>query len=302
MRNTKEKRIIEYSEEIAKELKKVYLEGIGIDEYQKLLNEYKKLFKRYEKTIKLSDNLGNSIMEQNDNLSDTLHYTISKARNKLQENVEEHKKTKLVSINYKEKIIEYQKALTETVNEKIRLQKKLNIYLKNFGEIKHQFDEKILEENDFKSLKEKVNPKNYSNLDIKKLLFIEVKKNNTPQTLVKLKLNRFEEIIDIVKQSSSLESFFKNIYKFIENNFNNEIIVFYEEPVYFYLLLNNKTTNDISKQLVTLNNKRNIYNHEIYFTIAGTTFNKENDTIDTFLDRCDKAFEEAVKTNNIVLI
>ena len=83
MRTRKEDRIIQNGSKISEELNRIYLEGICIDEYEKLLDEYKKLYKRYEKTIKVSDNIENSIIHENESLSDNLDYTIKIARNKL---------------------------------------------------------------------------------------------------------------------------------------------------------------------------------------------------------------------------
>ena len=95
MRIRKEDRIIQNGSKISEELNRIYLEGICIDEYENLLDEYKKLYKRYEKTIKFSDNIENSIIHENESLSDNLDYTIKIARNKLFQNISEHKKTKI---------------------------------------------------------------------------------------------------------------------------------------------------------------------------------------------------------------
>ncbi len=104
MRIRKEDRIIQNGSKISEELNRIYLEGICIDEYEKLLDEYKRLYKRYEKTIKFSDNIENSIINKNESLSDNLDYTIKIARNKLFEKRSEHKKTKNVLSKEKEEI------------------------------------------------------------------------------------------------------------------------------------------------------------------------------------------------------
>lgn len=118
MRTRKEDRIIQNSSEVTKELNRIYQEGICIDEYEKLLDEYKKLYKRYEKTIKVSDNIENSIINKNESLSDNLDYTIKIARNKLFENISEHKKTKNVLSKYKEEIDQYKNILNELTLER----------------------------------------------------------------------------------------------------------------------------------------------------------------------------------------
>lgn len=139
MRKSKEERLIEHGDEVLKELYKVYLEGIGIDEYYKLLKEYKKLYRRYEKIIKLSDNMGSEVMGQNESLNDNLQYTIKTARNKLLENVKEHRKTKEAYTTYKERIVLYDEALKESYAQNAKLERRLNSYIKHFGEINHTF-------------------------------------------------------------------------------------------------------------------------------------------------------------------
>ena len=147
MRTRKEDRIIQNGSKISEELNRIYLEGICIDEYEKLLDEYKRLYKRYEKTIKVSDNIEHSIINKNESLSDNLDYTIKTARSKLFQNISEHKKTKNALSKYKDEIDQYKKVLNELIAEKAIIQKKLNGYVKHFGEIKHQFVQSIDDEN-----------------------------------------------------------------------------------------------------------------------------------------------------------
>lgn len=184
MRKTKEEKIIEHGDEILKELHKVYLEGIGIEEYHKLLKEYKKLYRRYTKTIKLSDNMGSTIMEKNDNLSENLQYTVKTARNKLMENVKEHRKTKESADIYKEKINQYKKELNESASKNIKLQKQLNSYIKQYGKINHQFNDEFSDNEEITQ----INPIEYNSLEIVDLVKSEINKDYSNFILIKIKL------------------------------------------------------------------------------------------------------------------
>ena len=56
-------------------------------------------------------------MNKNDSLSDNLDYTIKIARNKLFENISEHKKTKVALSSYKQEIDQYKNILDELIIE-----------------------------------------------------------------------------------------------------------------------------------------------------------------------------------------
>lgn len=158
MRKSREEKIIKNAEDILKELENLYSEGIAKVSYEKLLKEYKKIHSRYVKVIKVSDNMGAKIILLNEKLEKNLSYTIDTARTKLLENVDEHKKTKENIDTYKKDIESLKKLLLEVHKEKLELENKLSLYMKNYGEINHQFQDKdLLEE---KSLEELLSKKN----------------------------------------------------------------------------------------------------------------------------------------------
>lgn len=296
MRKTKEEKIIEHGTSILKELHKVYLEGIGIEEYHKLLNEYKKLYRRYEKTIKLSDNMGGTIMKKNDNLHVNLQYTIKTARNKLLENVTEHRKTKDAADIYKEKINQYKKEINESANKNLKLQKQLNQYIKQFGKINHQFNDEI---NKDQTIIE-INPEEYKNLDIKDLINRELSKDYSCFILTKIRLKDFSNMEDTIEQNSSISNFIKGTYKFIKNSFNKDCIVFHDNLVTFYVISKNLEINEVKSSAAKLGNKRSVYNFKIDFNI-GIARCKEKDSVDDLIKKSENAFEESVKCNYIVV-
>jgi hypothetical protein len=298
MRIRKEDRIIQNSFEVTKELNRIYLEGICIDEYEKLLDEYKKLYKRYEKTIKVSDNIENSIINKNESLSDNLDYTIKTARNKLFENISEHKKTKNVLSKYKEEIDQYKNILNELTIERTMIQKKLNGYIKHFGEIKHQFAVSI---DDDKKLNNSKN-KELQNISLEKVLSLAFIDNEKDFILIKLKLKNFRKITEIIKLNTSIKNFVERTHIFIGYNISKDSIIYYEENGVFYIVLINKKIEEAKALENKLNSKRDIYNFEISFNFVISKFEKEKDSIDRLINRCDMGLKETIKKDNDLIV
>ena len=298
MRTRKEDRIIQNGSKISEELNRIYLEGICIDEYEKLLNEYKRLYKRYEKTIKVSDNIEHSIINKNESLSDNLDYTIKTARSKLFQNISEHKKTKNALSKYKEEIDQYKKILNELIAEKTIIQKKLNGYVKHFGEIKHQFVQSIDDENKLDNSKNN-ELQNISLENVLSLAFIDSEKDFI---LIKLKLKNFERISEIIKLNASIKSFVEKTHIFIGHNISKDSIIYYEENGVFYIILINKKIEEAKALENKLNSKRDIYNFEISFNLAISKFEREKDSIARLINRCNMGLKEAIKKDNNLIV
>lgn len=301
MRKSKEERIIEHGDEVLSELHRIYLEGIGIDEYNKLLKEYKKLFRRYEKTIKLSDNMGNEIMGQNDALSDNLQYTIKTARSKLLENVAEHRKTKDAYGQNTQRIKKYEELLHESYMENEKIQKKLNHYIKQFGEIKHEFTQSEERKKTLDDIKIDINALEYKNMDIKKIVSLELSKGSENFVLSKVQLNNLSQMFDVIEENSSFENFIKGTYKYIKNCFQKEDILYHEYLGTFYIITKNKDTNNVLTLIKKLNTKRNVFNFQINFSIGITKYIDGKDTKDILIKRCESAFVQSQETNQIVV-
>lgn len=299
MRKSKEDRIIEHGDDILKELHKVYLEGIGIDEYYKLLKEYKKLNRRYEKTIKLSDNMGNGVMERNDSLNDSLQYTIKTARSKLLENVSEHRKTKESFGQFREKIKKYEEALNESYAQNSKLQNRLNSYIKQYGEVSHSFNEELKSTNP--NGKADINPIEYKNMDIKRVISLELSKEQDRFILSKIKLNNFDEMLETIEENSSVPNFINGTYKYIKNCFNKNGIVFHDKNEVFYIITTKQDLEVVKNLMAKLNVKRKVFNFTINFSIGMTMFIEGKDTEEILLRRCTNAFIESEKNDKIVL-
>ena len=298
MRIRKEDRIIQNGSKISEELNRIYLEGICIDEYEKLLNEYKRLYKRYEKTIKVSDNIEHSIINKNESLSDNLDYTIKTARSKLFQNISEHKKTKNALSKYKDEIDQYKKVLNELIAEKAIIQKKLNGYVKHFGEIKHQFVQSV--DDEIKLDNSKNNElQNISLENVLSLAFIDSEKDFI---LIKLKLKNFERISEIIKLNASIKSFVEKTHIFIGHNISKDSIIYYEENGVFYIILINKKIEEAKALENKLNSKRDIYDFEINFNFAISEFKREKDSISRLINRCNMGLKEAIKKDNNLIV
>ena len=298
MRTRKEDRIIQNGSKISEELNRIYLEGICIDEYEKLLDEYKRLYKRYEKTIKVSDNIEHSIINKNESLSDNLDYTIKTARSKLFQNISEHKKTKNALSKYKEEIDQYKKVLNELIAEKAIIQKKLNGYVKHFGEIKHQFVQSIDDENKLDNSKNN----ELQNISLEKVLSLAFIDSEKDFILIKLKLKNFERISEIIKLNASIRSFVEKTHIFIGHNISKDSIIYYEENGVFYIILINKKIEEAKALENKLNSKRDIYNFEISFNLAISKFEREKDSIARLINRCNMGLKEAIKKDNNLIV
>lgn len=298
MRTRKEDRIIQNGSKISEELNRIYLEGICIDEYEKLLNEYKRLYKRYEKTIKVSDNIEHSIINKNESLSDNLDYTIKTARSKLFQNISEHKKTKNALSKYKEEIDQYKKVLNELIAEKAIIQKKLNGYVKHFGEIKHQFVQSIDDENKLDNSKNN----ELQNISLEKVLSLAFTDSEKDFILIKLKLKNFERISEIIKLNASIRSFVEKTHIFIGHNISKDSIIYYEGNGVFYIILINKKIEEAKALENKLNSKRDIYDFEINFNFAISEFKREKDSISRLINRCDMGLKEVIKKDNNLIV
>ena len=298
MRTRKEDRIIQNGSKISEELNRIYLEGICIDEYEKLLNEYKRLYKRYEKTIKVSDNIEHSIINKNESLSDNLDYTIKTARSKLFQNISEHKKTKNALSKYKDEIDQYKKVLNELIAEKAIIQKKLNGYVKHFGEIKHQFVQSIDDENKLDNSKNN----ELQNISLEKVLSLAFIDSEKDFILIKLKLKNFERISEIIKLNASIKSFVEKTHIFIGHNISKDSIIYYEGNGVFYIILINKKIEEAKALENKLNSKRDIYNFEISFNLASSKFEREKDSIAKLINRCNMGLKEAIKKDNNLIV
>lgn len=300
MRKSKEEKTLEHGDKMLKELYEVYGEGISSIEYKKLLEGYQELLNRYRKIIKFSDNIGNNIIQENDILNNNINYTINKARGKLLENVIEHRKIKEVHTKYLIKIKQLTEALTETYNQNSSLQKKLNHYITKYGEISDTFNQELKEKN-AATFSESINPIEYENLNIRKIISLELSKDKNI-ILCKIKLINFQNEKEFIEKNTSIHNFLKGTYKYIKNNLSKNDIVYHYNQEIFYVILKNKDINESKNLMSQLNIKRSVFDFEINFSIGITKFNENMDTEEIFINRCDNGFNQSIINNKIVVL
>lgn len=289
MKKTKEELVIERGTNTLKEFYKEVKKDFAIEEFMNLLKEYKKLVKRYAKTIKTADSMGNVVMKKNDSLNDSIQYTIHQARNKILQNIEEHRKTKELSSTYLMKIKDYERELEESYKRNAKLTKKLSFYIKKFGEINDIYDETNIKA----ELNININPPEYKKLTIKQLILLELTNSKKDLTIIKLALKNFNDMIETIELSSSSINFITGIKKYISNNLKKDDLLFHEKNEIFYIITREKNRNTIKQLMQTINQKRKILGFDITFSMGITTFLETRDTQEIFLKRCENAFKEA---------
>ena len=136
-RKTKEEKIVEHGEKVVEDFQDLYdKEARAVTEYNKLLDEYRRLNKRFNKIISMNDAVSKDVIVNNDNLKDSVDYTIKAAREKLLSNVAEHRKTKESSGMHITKIAKLEDALRQSYSENASLEKKIAYYIKKIEKVK----------------------------------------------------------------------------------------------------------------------------------------------------------------------
>lgn len=299
MRKSKEEKVIAHATKVISELESLYKDGLGLTEYNKLLNEYKKLNRRHEKTIKLSDNMGKGIIKENTTLSDNLEYTVKTARSKILENISEHRKTKEKTSIYKEQIKEHENDLNLLISKNNELEKKIKYYEKEYGTVKKAFynSPEVLDNassSEFKSL--------MSEKDLNEIISKELSKEEVFY-LSKIAFKNFQNMIRDIEKVTSTKRFITTILKFIKSNFSKGDIVIHYCMEVFYIIVKKDDEEKVINYISNLNKKRDVLKLPFEFTIGFTKCN-DSDNIEPLEDillRVDEAFKSSLETNKIVL-
>lgn len=299
MRKTKDEKVIAHATKVIPELEKLYKDGLGVQEYNKLLSEYKKLSRRHEKTIKLSDSMGKGIIKENSTLSDNLEYTVKTARSKILENISEHRKTKEKTSIYKEQIKVHENDLNFLINKNNELEKKIKYYEKEYGTIKKAFygSAEVLDNasnSEFKSL--------MSEKDLKEIISKELAKKEVFY-ISKIAFKNFQNMIRDIEKVTSTKRFIETILKFIKSNFSKDDIVIHYSMEVFYIIVKKDDEVKVMNYISNLNKKRDVLKLPFEFTIGFTKCDNSDkiELLENVLLRVDDAFKNSLETNKIVL-
>lgn len=298
MRKTKEEKVIDKSHKALEELAKNYNDGLVVTDFQFLLDEYKKLNKRYIKTIKLSDKMGHGIIKENSKLNDNLEYTVKTARNKILENISEHRKTKEKSSLFENQLKKYESQIKILTQKNLELEKKVKLYEKEYLTVKKSFKDIVdsSDSNEIKSFEALISEK-----DFNKKIQKELDEKETFY-LCKIALKNFPQMIKDIEKVTSLGSFTGTIGKYLKNNLTKDDLVIHHSLEVFYLLIKKDEESKVINIMSNLNKKRVILDLPIEFTIGFTKCNDNKiEEYNTVISRCKNAFISATENNKIVL-
>ena len=295
-RKSKEEKTIDYSSEVLKDLTTLYDEdGRAVIEYRKLLDSYVKLSKRFDKTIHLNDTIGKSVIVNNENLKDTVSYTIETAREKLLYNVSEHRKTKEVLA----KTLQSEKNSSKSVRSQLDLAyQRIATLEKEIEDLKRDTPsvESVFEKREIGGSKIDINMPQYKKFSFKELLENEIKRcelKKAPLFLVKLTIDNFEKIRNDIEEQGNINNFLKSSVKYISVTLGKNIIVYFSHHNVFYIIFTELQLEDIKQKLEKLTIKRKLGESTITFSMGCAHFDMDNDDYESINKKCDNANEKA---------
>jgi len=286
MRKSKEKKVIEHSELVINDLQSKYQsDDKELLEYNKLSQEYKKLNKRFNKILQMTDNIGKNIIVNNDNLKDSVDYTIKTAREKIINNLEDHRKTKDI--------------LAKTVeNEKQKddiLKKELDLAYKRIDELENTLEFSTTK-NSEKEVTLEINLPQYRHFTYEDIFNHEAKKSthNTDNLhLAKLTIDNFTDIKYKIEKEGNIRSFLRGVTKYLDNLLSSSCVVFHLKDDVFYLVFCNLSLEEIQSKIDIANIHRNLNDDIITFSIGLCQYFNNEDTFVSINKKLDLANKEA---------
>ncbi len=296
-RQSKEEKTIENSSEVLKDLTTLYDEdGRAVIEYRKLLDSYKRLSKRFDKTIHLNDTIGKSVIVNNENLKDTVNYTIETAREKLLYNVAEHRKTK----ESLAKTLQSEKSSTKSLRAQLDLAyQRINQLEKEVENLKNNANssvESAFEKREIGGPKIDINLPEYKKFSYEELLTNEIKKAKLKKSslyLVKLTIDNFDKIVDDIQEKGNMNNFLKSTVKYISTTLGKNIIVYHSHHNTFYIIFVDLPFNSIDQKLEKLKTKRKLGDSSITFSMGCVSFDLDEDNFESLNEKADLTNEKA---------
>lgn len=299
-RKSKEEKTIDYSTEVLKDLTALYDDdGRAVIEYRKLLDSYKKLSKRFDKTISLNDTIGKSVIVNNENLKDTVNYTIETAREKLLYNVAEHRKTKEVLA----------KTLQSEKNSSKNIRTQLDLAYQRITQLEKELEdakrgnlnvESVFEKREIGGSKIDINMPQYKKFTFKELLENEIKKCEHKKTslfLVKLTIDNFDKIQVDIEEQGNTNNFLKSSVKYISITLGKNAIVYYSHHNVFYIIFTELDQKEIEQKLEKLTVKRKLGESTITYSMGCASYDIDIDNYESINKKCDKSNEKASLDN-----
>ena len=302
-RKTKEEKIFEHGLSVVEDFITLYdNEARAVVEYNKLLHEYGKLNKRFNKIIRINDSVSKDVIVNNESLKDSVDYTIKIAREKLLQNVSEHRKTKEIlsqSLNNdKEKDKVLKNKLEEAYIQISKLERELELSRNtNKTSTAHNAFQKRTDED----LTLEINLPKYKNFSYEEILTKEMTKAINAETnlvIAKLTIDNFSEIKLDIEEHGNISTFLRGTVKYLHVSLGNDNIVYFSHHNIFYLLFPSMTIEQAKTKIDIANIKRKLSRTTITFSVGVTEYNDKADTFESINKRCDLANEEASLGNN----
>jgi GGDEF domain-containing protein len=240
----------------------------------------------------MGDNFGMSVIKDNDKLKNNVTYAINLGRDKLQHNIEEHKKTKeqfqLCRLKDKQIINDLKEELSNIGNlkEKPKQANKSN-------------KDNVLDKVEVANYD--INEKKYFKKSYEEILTNElnnIKDKNETFTLVKLTIDRFDKLQhQFSTENINPLNIIKGLYRFFLTSLSNKDIVYYSHSNIYYIIFKELSIEKVKSYIKKINVTKEIGILTISFSISATRY-KENDTFESINDRCDIAHQDAKKTTD----
>jgi GGDEF domain-containing protein len=289
MKKNKEDKLLERFDRILEDFTGLYSEdGIVVQEYKYLLKEYKKLKRRFDKSIKMGDSFGMAIIKDNDKLKDNVTYAINLGRDKLQHNIEEHKKTKEQFQLYMQKDKQIINDLKEELSNMCNLSDKPEQTTKSKD---NPLD--IIEISNSDINEKRFFEKRYDDILSEELSNAKAKCESI--TVAKISIDRFDKLQhQFTTEKINPFNILKGLYRFFLTNVDKKDIVYYSHNNIYYMVFKDMSLEKVKTHIEKINVTKKIGILTISFSIGVTRY-KSDDTIELINKRCDMAHENSQK-------
>jgi len=302
-KKTKEEKILEHGAKVIEDFQTLYdTEARAVIEYEKLLHEYQRLNKRFNKIIRINDAVSKDVIVNNEDLKDSVDYTIKAAREKLLQNVSEHRKTKeklaqsMLNDKEKGKTLENQLELAQIKISKLERELELSKSSTSSSSVQNAFQKRADEDPTLE-----INLPKFKSFSFEEILDKEIKKadnNKTALVIAKLTIDNFSDIKLEIEKHGNISTFLRGTVKYLYVTLGNDNIVYFSHHNIFYLMFPGINIERAKTKIDIANIKRKLGSTSITFSIGATEYDFYNDDLNSITQKCNLANEEASLSNN----
>jgi len=298
MRKTTEEKILDKAQSVVEDIQELYnRDSRVVVEYIKLMNHYKKLNKRFYKVIQINDYFTKDTLKNNEKLQELIKYTVQTARENLNDNVKEHKKTKqslaahILLINNRE--IELENKLKKSNAQIVKLEREL---ANNKNTNQNLFVKPEL--TSAPSLE--INLSKFKNFSYQTLLSQELKtaqRNKSKLVVAKLTIDNLNELQKSLDNKAKFNVFLRAFTRYLNISFQKKYFVYYLKDNVYYLILQNLSLEQAEAKIYAAKLKMKIKEINIKISIGATSCFLCNDSFASINERCDIANYRASISN-----